>query len=149
MYTQLEDKSKALLETIKHCPGFNARQLADNLTQTHTMEQVSSALWGLWKGRYVTRKPSETKAGNGMTPFVYFHKTDKPRRKRGKVKRKYVRRVSVQGTSSDQGFRLKAGPKSDVEVSTRVRLRIGKQLFHATMPQTRSLYAALKDLLGV
>ena len=140
MYTQLEDKSKALLSEVQKHPGFNARQLADVLTKTHTMVEVTSALWGLWNGRYITRTKSETKASNGMTPFAYWFKTDKPRsKKRGKVKRKYVRRVVP-------------AVKPPMNVRSNVEILIAVKGVHETLTltpvQVRDLYETLKALLG-
>ena len=157
MYSQLEEKNKQLLNAVKANPDCSARELADICTKTNTLGEVTSGLWGLWNGRYITRKKSDKKADSGMTPFVYQFKTEKPRmKKRGKAKRKYVRKSPQ--SRVNEVFNptvtptVTPTPTSTTYIKPAVELLIAvegvKETLTLTPAQARELFIALKDLLG-
>jgi len=149
MYSQLEEKNKHLLNAVKANPDYNARELADVCTKTNTLAEVTSGLWGLWKGRYITRKKGDRKTDNGMTPLVYQFKTEKPRmKKRGNVKRKYVRKSPQ--SRVNEVFNPTVTPTTYIKPAVELLIAVEgmKETLTLTPSQARELYAALKDLLG-
>lgn len=96
----MKQETLAVLDYIKKNPGSNVNQIADALTAKATKAEVSSALFSLWQGRYVTRAKGEAKNASGFPLFDYTFKTEKPRRRKAHAKRRrsYRPRVKLQRT---------------------------------------------------
>lgn len=161
MYTQLEDSSKAVLEAVKQNPGCTAQELWDKLPDRYTMKQVNNSLHVLWKGRYVVRQKAAAPASDGRTPFVFTFKTEKARRKkwgtRGAVSLKdefptFIHSSYPRTPETEPQTRPEVKPEVKAPRPIEIMLAVTStpiQTLILTPTELRSLYATLKDLLGV
>jgi hypothetical protein len=156
MYTMLHDKSRKILDHVKAHPGQTALEIADALTATHTMLEVTSALYTLFNGRYVLRKKGEKKNAAGMALYEYTFKTDKPRMRKangGKKKhKKAVKKVSdtqtiITGNALHQEavkHILMTAASNDVELM--IAFKGSKETVVLSVEQAKALVAQLKQL---
>lgn len=147
MFTQLQEKSKVLLDYIKKNPNHTMPEIAEALHATHSKAQVAQGLWALWHGRYVTRKASATAKGdNGMSLFDYQFKTDRPRilRQKGKgvAKRVYLKREATVQAPVVQQSAVKPGAAMELLIA----VKGSKETTVLSVEQVRDLVEQLKQL---
>lgn len=147
--------AKKVLKYVRSNPGCTSPQVIAALGPDVTPLKVTSLLWSMWKGRYITRKKSGV-VGRGPVFAYYFH-TEKPRRKKGTVKKRKAGGSKVVKPMVAKVQPAWAGPPEkiwpDLSGSNGVEILVAvtgtKETLTLTPSQVRALYASLKDLLGM
>jgi hypothetical protein len=130
MFNQMKDESKQVFRFIEANPESN---INDIFRETKlTKEQISSSLYSLWAGRYLTRVKGATKSEMGMPLFVYTVKTETPRKKPRK---------------KNPLPALHAAPKeTKTEIEVLIAVQGVKDTCVLTLKQARDLVEQLKTL---
>jgi hypothetical protein len=134
MFNQMKDESKQVFRCIEANPGST---IEDIFQQTKlTKVQISSSLYTLWAGRYLTRVKGPAKNNMGLPLFVYTVKTETPRKKPRKKNPLPALQATMQEKQKDQ--------KTEIEVL--IAVKGVKDTCVLTLKQARDLVEQLKTL---